>query len=90
LRPEDKPVFEELLTTPYSQEIGTGYSSGPGDIYFFAGNRDIKQVYAIKDDFWKRTGQFTIAERPEVDVPKGGLVDVALSFERPAATGLQR
>lgn len=37
LRPEDKPVFEKLLTVPFADV--TGYSSGPGDIYFFAANR---------------------------------------------------
>lgn len=194
LRAEDKAIFAELLTEPYSKQMSTGYSSGPGDIFFFASNqyreiaewalaaiedgkqdaiedsrrfdrhegyrhlgsltflatfqeaptssdgivvlwlepddsslaaagsdrpehalgidlrfkirkplvmpvkihlygitpgkyrvrgywnKDIERVYTIKDDFWKRTGQFTIADIPEVEIRKGRSVAVAVSF----------
>jgi len=53
LRAEDKAVFEKLLTEPYSKQLGTGYSSGPGDIFFFASNqyREIAEwaLAAIED-----------------------------------------
>jgi len=196
LHADDKPIFKELVTHPYSRHLASGYSSGPGDIFFFTANRyrelaewalaaiedgkqdaiadsrtlgrheeyrhlgsltflatfeepptsddgivvlwlepvggtddteasnrpdhvmgvdlrykirkplvmpvrmhlygvtpgkyrvrgywnkDIEQVYSIRDDFWKRTGQFTVADAQEVEVRKGKLVDVPLSFER--------
>ncbi len=72
-RPLDLPVKMSLFgVTPGKYRV-RGYW-----------NRERKYVHEIGKDFWKRTGEFTLADSPEIEIRKGKAAEAVVSFTKSA------